>query len=275
MSFPSKVENRKWSPKKHHPIGMAGRQSKRLPSVPCAIVKCTNLYKYPTLRLALGDNGNPQKQYVEVLDNNTVVLSLVSGTSTTAAQWMDRHGRGTFGCAVACRECGGAAGICLDHPSGAHRVSYGTDRLHDRGPRAGGADPPLPRLRRRTNTRAATPTNTATLQRNADQHGNEYPDADEPLHQHRQPRRRRARLQIRRRRHGPTPPTPTVTFTLTPPPGAANGFNFRATSGFVTDAGDETYDVGSAYPVTRTGRTFGWEQAASHPRSLRPRSTTA
>lgn len=34
--------------------------------------------------------------------------------------------------------------------------------------------------------------------------------------------------------------------------------NFRATSGYVTDLGIETYDLGVVYPVTRGGFTFGW-----------------
>ena len=37
------------------------------------------------------------------------------------------------------------------------------------------------------------------------------------------------------------------------------GFNFRATSGFVTDGTDETYVIGETYPITRNGVTFGWE----------------
>lgn len=38
------------------------------------------------------------------------------------------------------------------------------------------------------------------------------------------------------------------------------GFNFRDTSGFVTDGAGETYVLGNpdAYPVTRGGFTFGW-----------------
>ena len=45
------------------------------------------------------------------------------------------------------------------------------------------------------------------------------------------------------------------------------GFNFRATTGFVTDGANETYvlgsDVGgSDYPVTRNGVTFGWASGA-------------
>ena len=38
-----------------------------------------------------------------------------------------------------------------------------------------------------------------------------------------------------------------------------NGFNFRATSGFVVDGAGETYDLGLVYPVTRGGFTFGWD----------------
>lgn len=36
------------------------------------------------------------------------------------------------------------------------------------------------------------------------------------------------------------------------------GINFRATSGYVTDAAGETYSLGEAYPTTRGGVTFGW-----------------
>lgn len=43
---------------------------------------------------------------------------------------------------------------------------------------------------------------------------------------------------------------------------ATYGFNFRASSGYVTDAADDTYVLDSdAYPVTRGGRTFGWVTA--------------
>jgi hypothetical protein len=44
------------------------------------------------------------------------------------------------------------------------------------------------------------------------------------------------------------------------------GINFRATAGYVTDATDQTYDLGAVYPVTRsttgTGQsvTFGWDR---------------
>ena len=40
------------------------------------------------------------------------------------------------------------------------------------------------------------------------------------------------------------------------------GFNFRATAVFVTDGTDETYDIGTVYPVTRNGATFGWAEAS-------------
>ena len=39
------------------------------------------------------------------------------------------------------------------------------------------------------------------------------------------------------------------------------GFNFRGTSGFVTDGTDETYVLGDSYPTTRNGVTFGWTTA--------------
>jgi len=42
------------------------------------------------------------------------------------------------------------------------------------------------------------------------------------------------------------------------------GFNFRGTSGYVTDGANETYVLlGDAYPVTRNGVTFGWLSAPS------------
>ena len=37
------------------------------------------------------------------------------------------------------------------------------------------------------------------------------------------------------------------------------GFNFRETAGYVTDGTDETYVLREAYPVTRNGITFGWD----------------
>lgn len=39
---------------------------------------------------------------------------------------------------------------------------------------------------------------------------------------------------------------------------ATKGFNFRSTSGYVTDAGNDTYVTGDTYPTTRNGVTFGW-----------------
>lgn len=39
---------------------------------------------------------------------------------------------------------------------------------------------------------------------------------------------------------------------------AYHGINFRATSGFVTDATGETHCLGEAYPVTRASKTFGF-----------------
>jgi hypothetical protein len=50
---------------------------------------------------------------------------------------------------------------------------------------------------------------------------------------------------------------------------AVGKFNFRATSGFVSDAGDETYvistddvsqsNLSELYPTVRNGHTFGWD----------------
>lgn len=41
---------------------------------------------------------------------------------------------------------------------------------------------------------------------------------------------------------------------------ATKGFNFRQSSGFVTDLGNDTYVLsGDSYPTTRNGVTFGWE----------------
>lgn len=43
---------------------------------------------------------------------------------------------------------------------------------------------------------------------------------------------------------------------------ATKGFNFRQSSGFVTDLGNDTYvRSGDSYPTTRNGVTFGWESA--------------
>jgi hypothetical protein len=39
---------------------------------------------------------------------------------------------------------------------------------------------------------------------------------------------------------------------------AAIGINFRATSGFKTDGAGQTYSLGTIYPETRGGFTFGW-----------------
>lgn len=36
------------------------------------------------------------------------------------------------------------------------------------------------------------------------------------------------------------------------------GFNFRATSGYVSDGTNETYSLGEAYPTTRNSVTFGF-----------------
>lgn len=41
------------------------------------------------------------------------------------------------------------------------------------------------------------------------------------------------------------------------------GFNFRGTSGFVTDTGNNTYVLNDAYPTTRNGVTFGWLTAVT------------
>jgi len=41
------------------------------------------------------------------------------------------------------------------------------------------------------------------------------------------------------------------------------GFNFRATSGYVTDGPNETYVSEDIYPVTRNGVTFGWSSTIS------------
>ena len=41
------------------------------------------------------------------------------------------------------------------------------------------------------------------------------------------------------------------------------GFNFRQTSGWVTDGANETYVLADSYPTTRNGVTFGWEQTVT------------
>lgn len=47
---------------------------------------------------------------------------------------------------------------------------------------------------------------------------------------------------------------------------AFSGINFRATAGYVTDAGGDTYSLGEAYPTTRGGVTFGFGATASNTR---------
>ena len=37
------------------------------------------------------------------------------------------------------------------------------------------------------------------------------------------------------------------------------GFNFRASSGYVTDGANTTYSIGEVYPITRNSVTFGWD----------------
>ena len=55
------------------------------------------------------------------------------------------------------------------------------------------------------------------------------------------------------------------------------GLNFRATSGFVTDGGDETYvldpNVEGKYPITRNGVTFGYTDAIISPAQVRDRNS--
>ncbi len=45
------------------------------------------------------------------------------------------------------------------------------------------------------------------------------------------------------------------------------GFNFRGSSGYVTDPANTTYSLGNTfeanYPITRAGYTFGWDPAGS------------
>jgi hypothetical protein len=57
--------------------------------------------------------------------------------------------------------------------------------------------------------------------------------------------------------------------------GAVNiGFNFRATSGFVTDNANEVYVLDTdTYPTTRGGFTFGWVQTGTRPVSSADRTT--
>jgi hypothetical protein len=42
------------------------------------------------------------------------------------------------------------------------------------------------------------------------------------------------------------------------------GFNFRASSGFVTDGANTTYVLGDAYPTTRNAVTFGWSTSTAN-----------
>src|SRR5678816_4027126 len=47
--------------------------------------------------------------------------------------------------------------------------------------------------------------------------------------------------------------------SFAPAAGVDMGFNFRATSGFVTDGAEQTYVLtADTYPTTRGGFTFGW-----------------
>lgn len=50
------------------------------------------------------------------------------------------------------------------------------------------------------------------------------------------------------------------------------GFNFRATSGYVTDPAGTTYVLNEGYPTTRGGATFGWLTLPGG--NMRDRSTT-
>lgn len=50
------------------------------------------------------------------------------------------------------------------------------------------------------------------------------------------------------------------------------GWDFRATSDYVTDPSDCTYDIGELYPTTRAGVTFGWDVVAGS--DSRNRSTS-
>jgi hypothetical protein len=43
------------------------------------------------------------------------------------------------------------------------------------------------------------------------------------------------------------------------------GIDFRATSGYVTDPANCTYDINETYPVTRGGVTFGWDGTQGAP----------
>ena len=54
---------------------------------------------------------------------------------------------------------------------------------------------------------------------------------------------------------------------------ATYGFNFRATSAYVTDAANTTYSIGDTYAQTRNGITFGWTGSPGVP-TTRNRSTS-
>lgn len=54
---------------------------------------------------------------------------------------------------------------------------------------------------------------------------------------------------------------------------ASYGFNFRATSAYVTDPSGTTYSIGDTYPQTRNGITFGWTGSPGVP-TTRNRSTS-
>ncbi len=51
------------------------------------------------------------------------------------------------------------------------------------------------------------------------------------------------------------------------------GLNFRANSGYVTDGANETYALADAYPTTRGGITFGWENVGTSSPQSRDRNS--
>jgi hypothetical protein len=63
---------------------------------------------------------------------------------------------------------------------------------------------------------------------------------------------------------GTTTHTTTVNLTVTPLAAWQKGFDFRATSGFVTDPLNATYVLSNTvYPTTRNGVTFGWTKTSN------------
>ncbi|MCK6554765.1 hypothetical protein L6Q96_09330 [Candidatus Binatia bacterium] len=200
------------------------------------------------IRLALGDAAYSQSQYAQVLDGDTVLLTI--GPATTAStHWLDAAGADrtaaswpTDNVTVPLTFSTSILRIRIGTPSAATgTTALAHLRIEPSGPPSASSTPTVtptdsPQISPAVDTPTPTPTATETAP---------PPSTSTAT---------------------PAAPTATPTVTNSPTPGAPGtgyGFNFRGTSGYVADASDETYDLGAAYPVTRNGRTFGWETRAS------------